>query len=337
MKDDIYTLLNEMDNSPDSYQDTIPAREELKKWKKAFANKTSSSRKWSKYAAAAAICLCILGTALGPTRHIVYAQVKAVTYDLAQLLGIQKNLTPYQTIVGQSVSKDGITVTLNDVILDGETLLVSYTTTVPDSIADPATQSDYFTDAFIFINGKSIATAASGGIEAVDEHNLVSCLEIEVPGIDFSNEQDMEIAFTTNNKKIGNLEFSVSGEELSADTETVDLNQSITLPDGTELTFTKYTSSRVNQKIYFETPSKEYNYDIMLKGEDNLGNPVEFLVRYVDSGKGRMEVSTIHNGYINENAKSLTLTPYAVKMPEKSGKISSDFQSMGNAFTIELP
>lgn len=337
MKDDIYTLLNEMDNAPDSYQNAIPTNEEMKKWKKSFSKKTAISHKWGKYAAVAAVCICILGASLGPARQIVYAQVKAVTYDLAHLLGISKNLTPYQTVVGQSLSRDGITVTLNDVILDDETLLVSYTTTVPDSVSDPAVQSDYFTDASVYVNGKSIATACSGSVSAADEHNLISCLEIEVPGIDLSGSQDMEISFTTKNKKIGSLEFSASGEELSADTVVVNLNQSVTLPDGTALTFTKYTGSRVNQKIYFELPSGRCPYDIKLEGTDNLGNPVEFLIRYIDNGKGRMEVSTINNGYIHEDAQFLILTPYAVKMPETNGKMSNDFQAVGDAFTIELP
>ena len=70
---------------------------------------------------------------------------------------------------------------------------------------------------------------------------------------------------------------------------------------------------------------------------DGLGNPVEFLIRHMSDGQGRMEVSTITNGYIHEDASSLTLTPYAVKMPETSGKISNDYQPIGQAFTITLP
>jgi hypothetical protein len=32
----------------------------------------------------------------------------------------------------------------------------------------------------------------------------------------------------------------------------------------------------------------------------------------------------------------LTLTPYAVRFPEKSGKLSNDFQKAGDEFTIKL-
>ena len=91
----------------------------------------------------------------------------------------------------------------------------------------------------------------------------------------------------------------------------------------------------MGQRIYFRYADKRCPWDVVLKGEDNLGNPVEFNIRTFKDGIGRMEVSALDNGYVKEEAVSLTLTPYAVKMPEQSGQMSNDFEAVGEAFTVK--
>lgn len=39
---------------------------------------------------------------------------------------------------------------------------------------------------------------------------------------------------------------------------------------------------------------------------------------------------------LDENAKELILTPYAVKFPEQGGKLSNDFEQVGEEFKISL-
>lgn len=90
----------------------------------------------------------------------------------------------------------------------------------------------------------------------------------------------------------------------------------------------------MGQKIYFKFTTERMDYDIVLKGTDNLGNPVEFSLRTVNDHIGCMEVDTLKNGYIRDEAESLTLTPYIAKMPEESGQMSSDFQPVGESFTV---
>ena len=42
------------------------------------------------------------------------------------------------------------------------------------------------------------------------------------------------------------------------------------------------------------------------------------------------------DGPLSTEAKSLTLTPYAVEFPKESGRMSDDFKPVGESFTIEL-
>lgn len=336
MNDKIYTLLNDMDHQTEQYGHFEADFAEVKKWRKSFLSRSAGTgHNWLKYIAAAA-CAALVITVVAPVRQTVFASVNAFIYSLSELLGIQKDLEPYSTVVGKSITKNNTTVTLNDVILDDNVLLISYTTEAAEDLTDPAVSADYIGYESVYINGRQVSVAASGEIETVDEHHMVSCLEIELEDIDPTKQMDMKISFNVNNEKIGSISFTASGEELLAQTRTTDLNESFTLPDGNELTLSRYTASDVNQKIYFNSTSEYLNYDIKLQGKDDLGNDVEFCVRFFGHGEGRMEVSTIDNGYINENASALTLTLYAAEMPEESGKMSSDYQAVGDSFTIKL-
>ena len=129
MNEQIYSLLNEIDNHSDSYELPPVSDLEMKKWKKQFSSRRVSHRSHKKYVAAAVVC--ILGGSLlfPPTQFMAYAGMKTVTYNLSQFLGIQKDLSPYRTVLGESITKDGYTVTLNEVILDENILYVSDTFT----------------------------------------------------------------------------------------------------------------------------------------------------------------------------------------------------------------
>lgn len=74
---------------------------------------------------------------------------------------------------------------------------------------------------------------------------------------------------------------------------------------------------------------------MVLRGKDDLGNKIEFCMSHEADGQGIFVFTTIH-GNLDENASVLTLTPYAVKFPEESGKLSNDFKPVGKEFTIDL-
>ena len=144
MKESIYDLLNDIDSSPESYPAAQATQEDVKNWKKAFDKKrissysdrkTTGKHRWRKYAAAAAAAVVLIGAGSLPSVRITaYAAVKSVTYNLGQLLGISADLSPYTTVVGESVSKDGFTVTLNEVILDENMMYITDTVTTSEKI-----------------------------------------------------------------------------------------------------------------------------------------------------------------------------------------------------------
>lgn len=335
MKENIYTLLNEMDHGTEGYGSFSADPSDVKKWKKKMFGEKGKKRSALKYAAAAA-CVCLAGIAVSPAGYEVYAQVSAAVYNLSKILGIRKDLSPYSMVVGETLEKNGISVTLNDVILDDETILVSYMARSEETLDSIEAEMNLHPDIMAVVDGV-MAQGASGSSEKSDENSIVGYTAIEVSGINAEKQMDIKLDFSVKDQKIGSIAFSATGAELMADTKTAKIDKSFTLPDGSEITIERFTTNNVNQKIYFTTASGRLEYNLALKGKDDCGNEVEFGVRFFGNGKGRMEVSTINNGFIDEKAKELHLMLYAVEFPKESGRMSNDFQPVGEEFTVLLP
>ena len=76
----------------------------------------------------------------------------------------------------------------------------------------------------------------------------------------------------------------------------------------------------------------------MLKGYDDLGNKIEFDLMKGEKDSFLLEYQNALYGNLNEKASKLILVPYAVKMPEKSGKEPdiNEYKKVGEEFTIKI-
>ncbi len=77
------------------------------------------------------------------------------------------------------------------------------------------------------------------------------------------------------------------------------------------------------------------DYDIEIRGHDDLNNKIEFYAGRETASTGLFRLSTIHEN-LDKNATKLYLTPYAVKFPEQSDKLCNDFKKVGDEFTVNL-
>lgn len=336
MKNDIYDLLNDIDNQIDTFENIDITSTDLKNWKQSFTSKKKASLKkhtWKKYVAAAAAFVLILGGSSAQVRQNVYAQSQQIMESLSTLLGVKEDLSPYSTVVGKSVSKDGITVTLNEVLLDGNSLIFSYKTQVKDAATlknlNLKTIDSLLIDTDITINGKSIVESGGTSSYAIDK--LTSISESEINLDDSSvllGKSNFTINFSTLGEldiPVGTLKFAASGKELNAKTKNIALNQSFTLSDKTKITLKNYRSNMVDQKITFTISQNNAGLpgDILLKGKDNLGNPVEFFLGDSDGTSGTFRVDK-SVGSISPKATSLTLTPYCADYSNLSSDSNSN-------------
>lgn len=298
-------------------------------------NRFSIKKAFISVAAVAAIALVI---SAGSVNGQVYAGIKALSYDIGSALGINKDLEPYKTVVNQTKTADGVSITLNEVVLDGDELIVS-------SIEDYGERkldiefSDYDSD--VYINGRLASYAGGGGSELIDEHKIGNVLSYILRAEDLTGDLDVEIKYYNGNKRrlfqspSLTFEFHTSGNELALATKSIQLDQEFVLEDGTKLTAYLYSHNVVSDKIRMKADAN-CDYDLSLRGTDNLGNPIEFWLNMQEAKELELKALKFDKGVVNEGVTSMTLQLYAVERPKESGKMNDDFKLVGDSFTITL-
>lgn len=337
MKKNIYEILNEVDVDMNNYNkeefNDIEKRKIYNNFKKSIKKKRSY-KKIASLAATAVVSISLLGTSLGTN---VYAGIHSFFYDISNMLNIEKNLDDYKTVVNKSVTKNGLTLQLNEVILDNDELIVSSTTTYDKGFEE----SGVIWGCNIYINGKRVNNGSGGSAAKIDENTIQEVIASTIKG-EYNGNLDIKIVYSNpliNGKTIkGKWEFAftTNGDELRLDTKEIELDTSFILENGQKVTLYKFTSNNLGQKIYSKTDTKGTEYDLILKGQDNLGNEISFYLSSTEDYDGLFKVENLLYKSLDENATSITLTPYAVKFPEKSGKMSNDYKQTGAEFTINL-
>lgn len=338
MDENIYDILNNSDINLKDYKKEEFNDIEKGKMKKNFRNsiKKKKNCKKSKIAATVAIGLIVGLFGTNPGNQVL-ASINIIGSDIASRLGIENDLEEYKTVVDKSVTNKGITMQLNEVVLDGNELIVSSTLKSNDKKIDVL---GMIASGKVYINGKSVGLAAGGGSKKIDDYTVEQVMTHTLDGSKSSGDLDVKILYTdvrsgdSTIKGTWKFEFKTNGDELVLDTQIIEMDNKFILDNG-EVTIKKYTSNSVGQKIYYSKTSKGNAYDIKLVGTDDLGNKVEFYSRNSSEDKGMLTRYDL-DGPLSTEAKSLTLTPYAVEFPKESGRMSDDFKQVGESFTIEL-
>ena len=128
MKNSIYGLLNEADIHLDEYEKEDFNDIEKKLLKKNIRNSIRKDRKQNpgrKVIAAAAIMAVLVGMSFGNTGAYALSKVNLFSESISSFLGIERNLEDYNTVINKSVMDNGVTVKLNEVVLDYNELLIS--------------------------------------------------------------------------------------------------------------------------------------------------------------------------------------------------------------------
>lgn len=333
MSKDIYNLLNDIETDFSEYDemdglDAVTA----KRLKNNLLSKTKRGKSYKGIAVAACCVFLIAGMAAGPFKSQVKAAAKLISYNISSALGLKKDLTPYENIVNQSVTNDGVTITLNNVILTKDSLIVSFTEYAPQS------DVQFQPIGTIYVNGQHYSYSAGGGSIELEDGTMESVMEYGFTHANTADTLDIELIVqdvTETHKGTWNFAFQATGSQLSADTQEVALDTAFVLPDSSQVHLDTLSVSPIGPRIYFTLSGSMNNYDMKLEGEDDLGNPVAFYVSQSSKTGGRFNLDAL-TGLVGDNAVSLTLTPYAVEFPEESGKMNDNWQKIGETFTISL-
>lgn len=263
--------------------------------------------------------------------------------DISSFFGIAKSLDEYKTIVNKSVTDNGITVKLNEVILDGSEIIVSYSESADKKSSERI--RPVHIKGNIYINGKKINEENINDVNSkvIDVYSTQEVINYDLENINLSGSlnikiecQSIELENGAEKKGEWNFEFKADGNELKADTREIALNNRFTIEDGTEYTLERYTDNSLGQKIYASISNFKTNkkYMVELIGTDDLGNKVRFYSFNSDEDHALFKIQRHELNNLNENAKTLTLTPYDTELQNGDGKF--ELKQVGEAFTIDL-
>ena len=349
MKDskNVYELLNHMDIDLEDYDKEVLNDMEKQSLKINFRKHRKQRISFKKFGTIAAVAVLTLGllshTNIGASVYAAaQSKISEISYSIEKALGTDRNLEPYANVVNKTVEENGIAVKLSDVIIDKDELIFS--TVVDVGKAVDGLRFDYD----IFIDGKALksygATGSSGRIDNL-ETMFFETYAVHAKGIDLKENLDIKIVLKDLNYSIctsegkikgkWEFEFTANGSELMANSHTLPMDYSFTV-GGQKYSLEEYRCNPVNQKIFGKLKGKfKDRYSVDLRGHDNLGNEVTFFLTSVYGEDLIFKYENIH-GDLSDEITSITLTPYAAKLPEKSGKMSDDYKQVGEEFTIPL-
>lgn len=352
MKNNIYSLLNEANIGLDEYKKEDFNDIEKESFKNNIRKSIKKSRKQNvgrKVIAAAAIIAVLVGMSFGNTGAYAISKINLFSESISSFLGIERNLEDYNTVINKSVTDNGVTVKLNEMVLDDNELLISTDISSDRILKDNDTWNGVMT---LYINNKKVKlTGAGGGMEKIDDNTTQAVIGYDLDSIkdmDLSGDLNIKIVYskmmvnyTDDINGTWKFEFKTNGDRLKIDTKTVKLGYGFNIENGDKYILEKYTDNALGQKIYgkiINNSTERGTYAILLKGYDDLGNKVIFDLTKGTKDEFLLKYENVLVGNMIEKASKLILTPYAVKMPEKSGKEPGfdEYEKVGDEFTINI-
>lgn len=352
MKNNIYSLLNEANIDLDEYKKEDFNDIEKESLKKNIRKSIKKSRKQNvgkKIIAAAAIIAVLVGMSFGNTGAYAISKINLFSESISSFLGIERNLEDYNTVVNKSVTDNGVTVKLNEVVLDDNELLISTNISSERILKEHESWGSEMT---LYINNKKVKfTGEGGGRKRIDDYTTQQVARYDLASIkdmDLSGDLNIKIVYSkmmvNYNDDINGtwkFEFKTNGDRLKIDTKTVKLGYGFNIENGDKYILEKYTDNALGQKIYgkiINNSTERGSYAILLKGHDDLGNKVIFDLIKGTKDEFLLKYENVLVGNMSEKASKLILTPYAVKMPEKSGKEPGfdEYEKVGDEFTINI-
>lgn len=341
MEKNIYDLLNDVKVDIESYGKEEMTEVEKKKLLKEHMmtiQKERQKKNYKKFAAVASFVL-IGVSAIGGIQ--TFASINPTIHTIAQTLGIDKDLGSYTSVVGKSITKEGTTAQISEVIYDKKNnkLILSTVLSSVDGVKEGTTWSPHLR---IYINGQEMNVASYSTTTQIDENTMGFVTEYFLDQ-EFEGDMDIKVVIAgaqvndIYEKKRWSFEFTTNGGELVKDTYQVELNHSVALQDGQKLKLENYTSNALGQSIYYAMSNETSKHLLMIKGENNLGQPVVFNFKYGEISKGgefKLD-ETLSN--LSNDTTSMTLQVYSLALPEQEGPITGEYEPVGEAFTITLP
>ena len=301
-------------------------------------NKAVKRGRSLKMAVCAASAIIVIGIAASSSE--VHAALEQLQWTIGNALGLQKDLADYKEVVNTTAMDGGYAVTLHEVVVTESEVWVNVTVRREDG--QPLDISAISPIATIKVNGKRVLAGGGGGQKYLDEEQTIVGIEMcyNCENVNLVGETAIDISFRQldiwENIK-GKWDFSFTADASALMKDTRHINRTFTLPNGVNITLDEFTSNDLEQRINFSADDKDASrYDMKVIAKDESGKEYTFYMNYFGGNSTRKGYMRFFGDMLPEAAGQVEMTLYVVAMPEKSGKMSNDFQQLGESFLVDF-
>lgn len=331
----IYDMFNDMEVDLSEFEreefNDIEKIKIKKKFRQSIGKKNVNSNR-KKYISVASIAIVSLGiVSLTPVGTYASKIISDLVYDIKTVLGINTEEEGYIKVINKSITKEDITIRLNEAVLNDDELILSLTTISEENI-DRNESIGREIAPKLYINGELIDTVISGSLSQVGKKNIdevmfcrldtskyegIIDVKLEIDGIAKYKEEKSKIIKQDSIEGPFVFDFDFDVSKINTDIKNVDINKEIDLGNGEKITIDKYVYTPLTQKIVYTRNEKviENESDFILKGIDDLGNPVEFDMYHGTNQKIQL-IANMTGNKIDKSVKYLNLTVYRVNFVE---------------------
>lgn len=281
------------------------------------------SKRYTKYTTAAAAVLCIVFISAFMGNNVL-AGINIFGISIENFFNYKDNsLQDYKAVINKEIIKNGISVKLNEFIIDEDQIIIS--STVTSDKAQWQQSDSVFPE--VYINGKNIMKNGYGGgsYAKVIDNSTCSFFSSVIPNNSNFMELtgDLRVKVVYDKIRSGNtalkgkwtFEFTYNKDKLSDNVKIIPIDRNFTLEDGAEITIKNLRITPVTTKLEYNISDYlKYHLDFIVK--DDNGNELKWLSQYERSGEAMCMFETLNNGI-----EKLKITPVLqVITPPKEGE-----------------
>ncbi|MGG3504008.1 DUF4179 domain-containing protein [Paenibacillus sp. FSL W8-0187] len=296
----IYKKLNDMQLDVSKYEEEQLTELEQKRWEKRVKTKLhkrkkSKSKKWIVGTVAASVLAIGLSVPFG---GVSLAKVPFVGGLIEHFIDNNNSLdySTYKTAIGETAENKYGKMTLNEVLVDTDSLLIS-------STFEPAkdVSFNYQTHLFptVLVNGQNLTvTRGTQSIEVNDDMYTIYG-DIKFSELPTEGPLQIKITYDTINKNKTEkaiedpwvFDIKASTDQIMKDTKTVQLDKTITLYNGEKVKLNKVITSPVSTVLYYDLTKESENthFKLVSASGKEFGARVSYAHNIGETSYGRFD------------------------------------------------
>ncbi|MDI6678484.1 DUF4179 domain-containing protein [Bacillus wiedmannii] len=315
----IYKELNDIQLDITEFEEIPLTKLEEKHWGKRVKNKLRKNKQSKKWFGVAAACMLMISIT-APIGQSSLANTPFIAGLIEKYLDEQqpRDYSPYKTAIGKTAENKYGKLTLNEVIVDDNQLLIS-------STFEPAKGVEFDYQTYLIpqvrINGRDFSSIKDAQSIEVNDSMYTIYGGVELSEMPQTDELQIEITYNTFNRDTvieqpWIFDIEVSQAQLMKEKQTFDLNETIVLSDGNKVNVKKVVSTPISTTIYYDV-TQSTNEDIYFKIESESGKTYIFKEAFASNKEGDISFSRFDG--INVSVGKYSLVPYSGKENEVIG------------------